>query len=101
MQFIASTLLGDMTGAKFVKLKDRFVTHLTSAEGQGRKGIACNSVMSYYCDIYPDNRATTEKKLLKMAQTLKRHCLKRLEGGATKRAPACTMEYLRILMNAL
>ncbi|OWZ11779.1 hypothetical protein PHMEG_00015146 [Phytophthora megakarya] len=36
-----------------------------------------------------------------MAQTLERHCLKRLEGGATNRAPACTKEDLRILMDGL
>ncbi|KAK1946452.1 hypothetical protein P3T76_002005 [Phytophthora citrophthora] len=39
-----------------------------------------------------------EKKLLKMAQTLERHYLKRLEGGVTKRASAYTKEDLRILM---
>ncbi|OWY99314.1 hypothetical protein PHMEG_00029699 [Phytophthora megakarya] len=64
--------------------------------------------MSYYrhvknwlLDTYPKNRASIEKKLLKMVQTLERHCLKRLEGGATKRAPACTNEDLRILVDGL
>ncbi|KUF93590.1 hypothetical protein AM588_10005022 [Phytophthora nicotianae] len=108
MQYIAATLLGDMTGAKFVKLMDRFAIYLTSADGQGGKALARNSVMSYYrhaknwlLDTYPKNRALIEKKLLKMAQTLERHCLKRLESGSTKRAPACTKEDLRILMDGL
>ncbi|OWZ23552.1 hypothetical protein PHMEG_0001532 [Phytophthora megakarya] len=83
MQFIAATLLGDMSGARFVKLMDRFAMYLTSAEGRGGKA------------------ASIEKNLLEMAQTLERHCLKRFEGGATKRAPACEKEDLRILMDGL
>ncbi|KAG2982614.1 hypothetical protein PC120_g24608 [Phytophthora cactorum] len=64
--------------------------------------------MSYYrhvknwlLDTYPKHRATIEKKLLKMGQTLERHCLKRVEGGMIKKAPACTKEDLRILMDGL
>ncbi|OWZ16177.1 hypothetical protein PHMEG_00010067 [Phytophthora megakarya] len=108
MQFIAATLLGDMSGARFVKLMDRFAMHLTSAEGRGGKALARNSVMSYFqhvknslLDTYPKNRASIKIKLLKMAQTLEQHCLRRFEGGATKRAPACTKENLRILMDGL
>ncbi|KAG3072009.1 hypothetical protein PI124_g21050 [Phytophthora idaei] len=64
--------------------------------------------MSYYrnmknwlLDTYPKHRATIEKKLLKMGQTLERHCLKRVKGGMIKKAPACTQEDLRILMYGL
>ncbi|KAG3083691.1 hypothetical protein PI125_g19688 [Phytophthora idaei] len=59
--------------------------------------------MSYYrhvknwlLDTYPKHRATIEKKLPKMVQALERHCLKRVEGGMIKKAPACTKEDLRI-----
>ncbi|OWZ12329.1 hypothetical protein PHMEG_00014526 [Phytophthora megakarya] len=48
MQFIAATLLGDMSGARFVKLMDRFAMYLTSAEGRGGKALARNPVMSYF-----------------------------------------------------
>ncbi|KAG3153766.1 hypothetical protein PC128_g22499 [Phytophthora cactorum] len=64
--------------------------------------------MSYYrnmknwlLDTYPKYRATIEKKLLKIGQTLERHCLKRVEGGMIKKAPACTKEDLRILIYGL
>ncbi|GMF34642.1 unnamed protein product [Phytophthora fragariaefolia] len=36
-----------------------------------------------------------------MAQTLERYCLKRSEGEAVKKAPACTKEDLRILMDGI
>ncbi|KAG2759641.1 hypothetical protein Pcac1_g28352 [Phytophthora cactorum] len=108
MDFVAASLLGDGSGAVFVKLMDRFGVHLAFAEGRGGKPLARNSVMSYYrhvknwlLDTYPKHRATIEKKLLKMGQTLERHCLKRVEGGMIKKAPACTKEDLRILMDGL
>ncbi|KAG3066380.1 hypothetical protein PI125_g23876 [Phytophthora idaei] len=66
------------------------------------------TVMSYYrhvknwlLDTYPKHRAVIEKKSLKMDQALERHCLKRVEGGLIKKAPACTKEDLRILMDEL
>ncbi|KAE9010799.1 hypothetical protein PR003_g11160 [Phytophthora rubi] len=34
-------------------------------------------------------------------QTLERHCLKRVEGGMVKKAPACTKGDLRIIMDGL
>ncbi|KAG2771162.1 hypothetical protein Pcac1_g17853 [Phytophthora cactorum] len=108
MDFVAASLLGDGSGAVFVKLMDRFGVHLAFAEGRGGKPLARNSVMSYnrhvknwLLDTYPKHRATIEKKLLKMGQTLERHCLKRVEGGMIKKAPACTKEDLRILMDGL
>ncbi|KAK1940991.1 hypothetical protein P3T76_007697 [Phytophthora citrophthora] len=108
MDFIAASLLGDPSGAVFVKLMDRFGVHLVFVEGRGGKPLARNSVMSYYrhvknwlFDTYPKHRASIEKKLLKMAQTLERHCLKRVEGGMIKKALACTKEDLRILMDGL
>ncbi|OWZ09071.1 hypothetical protein PHMEG_00018285 [Phytophthora megakarya] len=77
--------------------------HLTRAEGRGGKVLARNSVMTYFrhvknwlFDTYLKNRASTEKRLIKMAQTLERHCRKRFEG-----APACTKEDLRILIDSL
>ncbi|OWZ10766.1 hypothetical protein PHMEG_00016328 [Phytophthora megakarya] len=94
--------------SKFVKLMDRFAMHLTRAEGREGKVLARNSVMSYLrhvknwlFDTYLKNRASIEKRLIKMAQTLERHCRKRFEGGASKRAPACTKEDLRILIDGL
>ncbi|GMG16026.1 unnamed protein product [Phytophthora fragariaefolia] len=36
-----------------------------------------------------------------MGQTLERHCLKRVDGGMVKKAPACTKEDLRVLMDGL
>ncbi|KAG4039133.1 hypothetical protein PC123_g25313 [Phytophthora cactorum] len=64
--------------------------------------------MSYYrhvknwlLDTYPKHRAIIEKKLLKMVQTLERHCLKRVEGRMIKKAPACTKKDLCILMDGL
>ncbi|KAG3237012.1 hypothetical protein PI124_g17993 [Phytophthora idaei] len=108
MDFVAASLLGDGSGAAFVKLMDRFGVHLAFAEGRGGKLLARNSVMSYYrhvknwlLDTYPKHRATIEKKLLKMGQTLERHCLKWVEGGMIKKAPSCTKEDLRILMDGL
>ncbi|KAG3040835.1 hypothetical protein PC121_g23482 [Phytophthora cactorum] len=108
MDFVAASLLGDGSGVVFVKLMDRFGVHLAFAEGRGGKPLARNSVMSYYrhvknwlLDTYPKHRATIEKKLLKMGQTLERHCLKRVEGGMIKKAPACTKEDLLILMDGL
>ncbi|OWZ15905.1 hypothetical protein PHMEG_00010375, partial [Phytophthora megakarya] len=108
MEYIGASLLGDESGAVFVKLMDRFAVHLVFVEGRGGKPLARNSVMSYYrhvknhlLDVYPKHRASIEKKLLKMAQTLERHCLKRIEGGMIKKAPACTKEDLRILMDGL
>ncbi|KAG2844329.1 hypothetical protein PC113_g18414 [Phytophthora cactorum] len=108
MDFVTASLLGDGSGAVFMKLMDRFGVHLAFAEGRGGKPLARNSVMSYYrhvknwlLDTYPKHRAIIEKKLLKMGQTLKRHCLKQVEGGMIKKAPACTKENLRILMDGL
>ncbi|KUF94867.1 hypothetical protein AM587_10001793 [Phytophthora nicotianae] len=108
MDFVAASLLGDGSGAVFVKLMDRFGVHLAFMEGRGGKPLARNSVMSYYrhvknwlLDTYPKHRTAIEQKLLKMGQTLERHCLKRVEGGMVKKAPACTKEDLRILMDGL
>ncbi|KAK1946632.1 hypothetical protein P3T76_002184 [Phytophthora citrophthora] len=108
MDFIAASLVGDASGSVFVKLMDRFGVYLAFVEGRGGKPLARNSVMSYYrhvknwlLDTYPRHRASIEKKLLKMAQTLERHYLKRVEGGIIKKAPACTKEDLRILMGGL
>ncbi|KAG3230233.1 hypothetical protein PI124_g24668 [Phytophthora idaei] len=108
MDFVAASLLGDGSGAVFVKQMKRFGAHLAFGEGRGGKPLARNSVMSYYrhvknwlLDIYPKHRASIEKKFLKMDQTLERHCLKRVEGGMIKKAPACTKEDLRILMDGL
>ncbi|GMF36916.1 unnamed protein product [Phytophthora fragariaefolia] len=104
--FIAATLVGDASGAVIVKLMDRFGVHLAFMEGRVGKPLAKNSVMSYFrhmknwlLDTYPVHRATIEKKLLKMGQTLERHFLNRVDGGMVKKAPACTKEYLRILMD--
>ncbi|KAK1942772.1 hypothetical protein P3T76_006271 [Phytophthora citrophthora] len=106
--FIAASLVGDASGSVFVKLMDRFGVYLAFVEGRGGKLLARNSVMSYYrhvknwlLDTYPRHRASIEKKLLKMAQTLERHCLKRVEGGIIKKAPACTKEDPHILMDGL
>uniref|UniRef100_H3GWX0 Uncharacterized protein n=1 Tax=Phytophthora ramorum TaxID=164328 RepID=H3GWX0_PHYRM len=106
--FIAASLIGDASGAVFVKLMDRFGVHLAFVEGRVGKPLAKNSVMSYFrhvknwlLDTYPTHRATIEKKLLKMGQTLERHCLKRAEGRMVKKAPACTKEDLRILMDGI
>ncbi|KAE8905911.1 hypothetical protein PF005_g6812 [Phytophthora fragariae] len=108
MDFIAASLVRDESGAVFVKLMDRFGVHLAFVEGRVGKPLAKNSVMSYFrhvknwlLDTYPTHRATIEKKVLKMGQTLERHCLKRVEGGMVKKAPACTKEDLRILMDGL
>ncbi|KAE8972237.1 hypothetical protein PR002_g26583 [Phytophthora rubi] len=108
MDFIAASLVRDASGAVFVKLMDRFGVHLAFVEGRVGKPLAKNSVMSYFrhvknwlLDTYPTHRATIEKKVLKMGQTLERHCLKRVEGGMVKKAPACTKEDLRILMDGL
>ncbi|KAE9162111.1 hypothetical protein PF005_g30983 [Phytophthora fragariae] len=76
MGFIAACLLNDQYGSACVKLMDRF-------------------------GVYPKHRAAIENKLLKMAQTLERYCLKRSEGGVVKKAPACTKEDLRILMDGI
>ncbi|OWZ22268.1 hypothetical protein PHMEG_0003057 [Phytophthora megakarya] len=103
MQFIAATFLG-----RFVKLMDRIAIHLTSAEGREGKVLARNSVMSYcrhvknwLLDTYPKNRVSIKKKTSQDDQTLERHCPKRFEGGATKRAPAYSKENLRILLDGL
>ncbi|KUF94055.1 hypothetical protein AM587_10006962 [Phytophthora nicotianae] len=108
MDFVAASLLGDGSGAVFVKLMDRFGVHLAFMEGRGGKPLARNSVMSYYrhvknwlLDTYPKHRTAIGQKLLKMGQTLECHCLKRVEGGMVKKAPACTKEDLRILMDGL
>ncbi|OWZ04111.1 hypothetical protein PHMEG_00024045 [Phytophthora megakarya] len=103
MDFISASLLGDSSGSVFVKLIDRFGVYLAFAEGRGGKPLARNSVMSYYryvknwlLDSYPKHRTSIEKKLLKMAQTLECHCLKRVDGGIIKKAPVP-----RILMDGL
>ncbi|KAE9355355.1 hypothetical protein PR003_g2889 [Phytophthora rubi] len=108
MGFIAACLLNDQGGSACVKLMDRFGAYLDFVDGRAGKPLARNSVMSYYRhaknwlhDSYPKHRAAIEKKLLKMAQTLERYCLKRSEGGAVKKAPACTKEDLRILMDGI
>ncbi|KAE9033311.1 hypothetical protein PR003_g8948 [Phytophthora rubi] len=106
MDFIAASLVGDASGAVFLKLMDRFGVHLAFVEGLVGKSLAKNSVMSYFrhvenwlLDTYPTHRATIEKKLFKMGQTLERHCLKRVEEVMVKKAPACTKENLRVLMD--
>ncbi|KAE8960427.1 hypothetical protein PF011_g30098 [Phytophthora fragariae] len=108
MGFIAACLLNDQDGSACVKLMDRFGVYLAFVDGRAGKPLARNSVMSYYrhvknwlLDSYPKHRAAIEKKLLKMAQTLERYCLKRIEGGVVKKAPACTKEDLRILMDGI
>ncbi|KAG4043378.1 hypothetical protein PC123_g21152 [Phytophthora cactorum] len=75
MDFVTASLPGDGSGAVFVK--------------------------NWLLNTYLKHRATIEKKLLKMGQTLERHCLKRVEGGMIKKAPACTNEDLRSLMDRL
>ncbi|GMF59793.1 unnamed protein product [Phytophthora fragariaefolia] len=108
MAFIAACILGDTDGAVFVKFMDRFAVYLAFVVGRAGKPLARNSVMSYYrhvknwfLDSYPKHGAGIEMTLLKMAQTLERYWLKRSEGGVTKKAPACTKEDLRILMNGI
>ncbi|EGZ14910.1 hypothetical protein PHYSODRAFT_250215 [Phytophthora sojae] len=100
MDFIAASLADDESEAVFVKLMDRFGVHLAFVEGRGGKPLAKNSVMSYYRHV-KNHRATIEKKLLKMGQTLERHCLKRIDCGMVKKAPACTKEDVRIIMDGL
>ncbi|GMF28205.1 unnamed protein product [Phytophthora fragariaefolia] len=108
MRFIASVLLGDTDGSVFDKLIDRFAVYLAFLEGRDRKYLAKNSIMSYYrqvknwlLDSYPKNRHVIEKKLFKMAQTLEKHCMRRQDGGPTKKAPACTKRDLKILMDGI
>ncbi|GMF60104.1 unnamed protein product [Phytophthora fragariaefolia] len=108
MDFIAASLVGDASGAVFVKLMDRFDVHLAFMEGRVGNPLVKNSIMSYFryvknwlLDTYPAHRATIEKTLLKMGQTLERYCLKRVDGGMVKKAPACSNEDLRILMEGL
>ncbi|OWZ12843.1 hypothetical protein PHMEG_00013930 [Phytophthora megakarya] len=108
MDFISASPMGDPSGSVFVKLIDRFGVYLAFAEGRGGKPLARNSVMSYYrhvknwlLDSYLKHRESIEKKLLKMAQTLECHCLKRVDGGIIKKAPVCAKQDLRILMDGL
>ncbi|GMF59922.1 unnamed protein product [Phytophthora fragariaefolia] len=108
MGFIAASFVGAASGAVFMKPMYRFGVHLAFMEGRVGKPLAKNSVMSYLrhaknwlLDTYPAHRATIEKKLLKMGQTLERHCLKRVDGGMVKKGPTCTKEDLRILMDGL
>ncbi|OWZ02316.1 hypothetical protein PHMEG_00026142 [Phytophthora megakarya] len=83
MQFIAATPQGDMSGARFVKLMDRFAMHLTSAEGRGGKALACNSAMSYFrhvkkwlLDTYLNNRASIEKSFSRWPKLLNEYNMK-------------------------
>ena len=40
--------------------------------------------------VFLDTKSIVEDKLLEMARTLERHCLKRVNGGLIKKAPSCT-----------
>ncbi|OWZ17739.1 hypothetical protein PHMEG_0008280 [Phytophthora megakarya] len=87
---------------------ERFGVYLAFSEGRGGKPLARNSVMSYYwhvknwlLDSFPQAPSKHRIEAAEDAQTLERHCLKRVDVGIIKKAPAGTKEDLRILMDGL
>lgn len=72
------------------------------------KALSRNTVLAYFrhvklrfYDIFPTLQSVAEAKLLRMARTLGRFCIKRPSGGITKKAPACTKADLAALMTHL
>lgn len=108
LEYIRATLVRDVKGLAFVKLMDRFAMHLAFSNGRGGQPLARNTIMSYYrsvknwlLDDQPQHRQVVEKQLLKMGRTLERYCLKRNQGGMVNKAPACTKDDLRILVDGM
>jgi hypothetical protein len=109
LEIVRSALLGDPSGAAFVRLMDRYAMHLAFNNGRGGQSLARNTVMGYYphvknwlLDDCPQQRQAIETKLLKMmGRTLERYCLKRQNGGMVKKTLACTKEDLYSLIDGL
>lgn len=91
----------------FVKLTDRWALYLAFANGRGGNPLACNTVMSYYHHVknwllgdFPQHCAVVERQLFGMTNTLDRNCAKK-RGTIVKKAPACTKEDLRLLVDGI
>jgi len=107
LSFIRASLFGDPSGKVFLKLMDRWALHLAFANGRSGAQLARNTVMSYYRHVknwlladFPQHRATIERQLLDMGKTLERYCVKQ-QGALVKKAPACTKEDLRLLIDGI
>ncbi|OWY90440.1 hypothetical protein PHMEG_00041433 [Phytophthora megakarya] len=108
IESVYSTLQGNEVGSGFVKLLDRFAMYLALSRGRGGEVRKKNTVMSYYSNVknwllekYPRHRNVIEQRPLTMGRILERHCMKRQQGGAVAKAPACTKADLRSLVDGL
>ena len=95
----------DASGNVMVTVLDAFGMYLASNDGRNGKPLARHSVMSYFRQVtnwlleqYRPQKPLVDERLLKMARTLERHCLKRETGGIVKKANACTKKDLELLM---
>lgn len=92
-------------GKSFTVLMDQFGYHLAFSAGKNGKTLARNTVMSYFRqaktwlfkEFSPNEVASIDPPLRKMATTLEKHCLKRESGGFIKKATACTKSDLLLL----
>ncbi|KAG2776656.1 hypothetical protein PC129_g12456 [Phytophthora cactorum] len=107
-EFVRASILADSRGIAFVKLMDRFAMFLAFSTGKGGELRKRNTVMSYYRNVknwplerYPQHRIAIEQQLLKMGRILERHFLLRHRGGVVEKAPACTKNDLRSLVDGL
>lgn len=107
LSFIRPSLFGDPSGKVFVKLMDRWAMHLAFANGRKGNQLARNTAMGYYrhvknwlLDDFPQHRATIERQLLSMGRVLERYFVKQ-QGSVVKKAPACTKEDLRLLIDGI
>ncbi|OWZ08959.1 hypothetical protein PHMEG_00018413 [Phytophthora megakarya] len=107
-EFGQASLLADSRVIALVKLMDRFAMFLVFSNGKSGEPRKRNTVMSdnryvknWLLDSYPQQRGIIEQQLLKMGRTLERHCLLRHHGGMADKAPACTKDDLRSLVDDL
>ena len=84
-------ILDDSTGNTLVAIMDKFALYLALNKSKQGKYSARNSVLSYcrqvkkwLLGLFNSQKAVAGEKLLEMAQTLDKDCLKRERGGMAR-----------------
>lgn len=102
------SILADPSGNTFVAIMDKFAWYLAFNKSHYGKYLARNTVLSYVrqtkkwlLGLFNSQKKAVDDRLLKMAQTLDKYCLKSEQGGVIKKAPACSKIELHLLMEYL
>ncbi|KAJ0391012.1 hypothetical protein P43SY_011232 [Pythium insidiosum] len=104
LDYIHGCLSADTSGRLIEGIMDKFGLYLAFDAGKAGTPLARNTVAGYFrhvklwlLDEHPQCRHLVEKKLVSMANTLEKHCMKREAGSYIKKAEACTKQHLKAM----